>query len=321
MMMGDSNNCHIIPVHDNVSAVEFSPFDWSSSFLAVGTNSRVIVYNCKFKEEFPEIEDFCYEVLREFNRGSKVRCITWSPEASSYKIPKCAKFAAAGDDMNIHLIMSDLKNDDSVVVIEGHQDYINSITFEPEHGTLLASTSDDHTCRIWNLDGTLKTTLTLNSPGMAVCWHKEDSGKIMVAQKNGIIRFYNFDREQPIMSLDCRQTPLMSADWCPGNNLKVGGVAASSWFVWDISRSSQPQDSNQIHTDGAIEFRWCPNNQNLFAAGGRHRHQVKVLHYKQHQMLLNATLPIGSGMTWHYKLSVIAVVGDGKVHVWKLDPL
>lgn len=59
----------------------------------------------------------------------------------------------------------------------------------------------------------------------------------MVAQKNGIIRFYNLSKEQPIMSLDCHQKPLMAVDWCPLNNLKIGGVASSSWFMWDISRS------------------------------------------------------------------------------------
>lgn len=38
-----------VPSPDKVCAVEFSPFPWSSSLLAVGTTMRVTIFNCKFK--------------------------------------------------------------------------------------------------------------------------------------------------------------------------------------------------------------------------------------------------------------------------------
>lgn len=59
----------------------------------------------------------------------------------------------------------------------------------------------------------------------------------MVAEKNGTIRFYDLITQQAILSLESDQTPLMSADWCLRNTLKIGAVAGSDWLIWDITRS------------------------------------------------------------------------------------
>ena len=39
------------------------------------------------------------------------------------------------------------------------------------------------------------------------------------------------------MSLSTGQVPLMSADWCTNNALKVGAVARDDWLIWDMSKS------------------------------------------------------------------------------------
>ena len=59
----------------------------------------------------------------------------------------------------------------------------------------------------------------------------------MVAEKKGIIRFYNVLTQQPIMSLDCGVSPLLAADWSQGNSLQVAALAGSDWLVFDTSRS------------------------------------------------------------------------------------
>ena len=59
----------------------------------------------------------------------------------------------------------------------------------------------------------------------------------MVAQKNGLVRFYDLVSQQPIMSLSTEQLPLISADWCLTNDLKVGAVARDDWLIWDMSKS------------------------------------------------------------------------------------
>jgi len=59
----------------------------------------------------------------------------------------------------------------------------------------------------------------------------------MVAEKNGIIRFYDLVNQQAIMSLSVGHAPLMDANWCPTDPLKVGAVALDDWHIWDMSKS------------------------------------------------------------------------------------
>ena len=59
----------------------------------------------------------------------------------------------------------------------------------------------------------------------------------MVAEKKGVIRMYSTVTLQAFMSLDCGQTPLVSADWSLTNELRVAALAGCDWFVFDISRS------------------------------------------------------------------------------------
>ncbi|KAF3814524.1 hypothetical protein GH733_017682 [Mirounga leonina] len=136
-------------------------------------------------------------------------------------------------------------------VLEGHSDFINGLVFDPKEGQEIASVSDDHTCRIWNLEGIQTAHFVLHSPGMSVCWHPEETFKLMVAEKNGTIRFYDLLTQQAILSLESEQMPLMSAHWCLKNTFKVGAVAGSDWLIWDITRS-----------------RWSTINENLFATTG-----------------------------------------------------
>ena len=61
--------------------------------------------------------------------------------------------------------------------------------------------------------------------------------QIMVAEIKGIVRFYSIETKQAFMSLDCGHVPLISADWCFGNSLRVATLAGTDWFVFDTSRS------------------------------------------------------------------------------------
>lgn len=111
------------------------------------------------------------------------------------------------------------------------------ISYDPE-GELLASVSDDHTCKLWTIKEEQKTcilTFWLTSCGVSVCWHPEESGKLLIAELNGLIQLYNVRSQQAIMSVDADTTPLYAADWSL-NPLKVACVAAGDIFLWDVSR-------------------------------------------------------------------------------------
>ncbi|XP_023216386.1 nucleoporin Nup37-like [Centruroides sculpturatus] len=316
----DKRKNYVLNIHDVVTAIEFSPFGWVSSLLAVGTSTNVIIISCKFPEDDALVEDLEYKYIREFHHGCFVNCIAWSPQTTLTQIPHVLRFATVGGDKKIRFFHSDVKNEDTIQILEGHTDYINYISFEPQNGEEFASVSDDHTCRIWSVNGTLKFTFLLTSPGVFVSWHPDElPGKLMVAEKKGIIRFYNINKQQPMMSLDCNLTPLMSADWCTTNSLQVGCVAATDLLLWNISLSSQPVNKKLAHNKGALCFSFSRINLNVMATRGRPGNEIKVMNAKLNQIILSENLPAGQGISWHCKLPILAAGGDRKVHIWKID--
>uniref|UniRef100_A0A672J6E4 Nucleoporin Nup37 n=1 Tax=Salarias fasciatus TaxID=181472 RepID=A0A672J6E4_SALFA len=258
---------YTVPCDDYVHVVEFSPFSSGApaSLLAYGGNQYVVVATCLFQEEDMEVEGVEFNVLRHFHHELRVDALAWSPESRLDRIPTI-RLCTAAADRKLRLLTPDLQDRHEVKVIEGHTSYINHLVFEPTEGKQIASVSDDNTCRVWDLDGNECVTLRLRSPGISVCWHPQEVMKLMVAEKKGTIRFYNLVRQEAILSLDCG--PLMFADWCIPNTIKVGGVSGNDWLIWDITRSSYPQEKRPAHIDKARLFKWSRANENLFATTG-----------------------------------------------------
>ncbi|MGH0117207.1 UNVERIFIED_CONTAM: hypothetical protein FKN15_046128 [Acipenser sinensis] len=261
---------YTVECEDYVHVVEFSPFESGAAgaLLAYGGNQYVVVGSCRFQEEDTEVDGIEYTTLRVFHHGVCVDAIAWSPESRLDALPKQIRFCTASADRKLRILTSDLQDRHEVKVMDGHSDYVNDLVFDPKDGQQIASVSDDHTCRIWDLDGSQKISFLLRSPGMSVCWHPEDAFKLMVAEKNGMVRFYDLITQQAILSLDCGLTPLMSADWCFANTIKVGAVAGNDWVIWDITRSSYPQEKRPAHVDRTRLFKWSKANENIFATTG-----------------------------------------------------
>lgn len=303
-------------VEDQVTCVEFSPFEASSHLIAYGGYSRISVGMCRFQEEDKDCDGFAFKHLRDFHHGRRVVAIAWSPETSIDVLPRCLRFCSAGDDHRITVYTSDLQDQDSMVTIDGHRDHVNAVSFEPTEGQLIASVSDDHSCCVWDLEGNQKARFTLKAAGVSVCWNAQDPMKLMVAEKRGTIRFYDLLNQQPIMSLDAGHVTLMSADWCQRDPTRVGAIANGKWMVWDITRLSFPEDSQQAHTEGGRHFRWSHASENLFATTGGPGNQLKVFHMGHHQVPVSASLPVMGSISWHAFLPACAVGGDRRVHIW-----
>uniref|UniRef100_A0A674CE88 Nucleoporin Nup37 n=1 Tax=Salmo trutta TaxID=8032 RepID=A0A674CE88_SALTR len=243
---------YTVPCDDYVHVVEFR-----SQYVVVGT--------CRFQEEDMEVEEVEFTTLRVFHHALRVNCLAWSPESQLDKRPQLIRFCTAAADRKVRLLTSDLQNQHEVKVMEGHTSYINHLVFEPTEGKQMPSVSEDHTCRVWDLEGNESTTFRLRSPDVSVCWHPED---LMVSEKKGTIRFYDLVTQQAILSLDCGQSPLMSADWCLADTIKGGAVTGSDWVIWDITRSSYPQEKRPAHVERAGNFRWSRVSENLFSTTG-----------------------------------------------------
>ncbi|PVD28992.1 hypothetical protein C0Q70_11589 [Pomacea canaliculata] len=183
-----------------------------------------------------------------------------------------------------------MKDTDNLQVLQGHTDFVNAVTFDPSEGQRVASTGDDLTCRVWNVEAQEEEIVfRLTAPGMAVAWHSDEPLKLMVGQKDGLIRFFSLDNQLPVMSLSCGVSPLMDCDWSPHNSLLAGAVAGTDWVVFDTSRSSMPLERRQAHAEGAQRFRWSRCHESLLATLGRPERQIHVFNTR-HQQVVTAAL-------------------------------
>ncbi|XP_063111529.1 nucleoporin Nup37 isoform X1 [Cavia porcellus] len=344
------NPAYTVDCEDFVHVVEFNPFESgdSGNLIAYGGNNYVVIGICTFQEEEADIDGIQYKTLRTFHHGVRLDGLAWSPETRLDSLPPIINFACrsshccrlfshggwrinrspgfgslrfctSASDLKIRLFTSDLQDKNEYKVLEGHSDFINSLAFDPKEGQEIASVSDDHTCRIWNLEGTQTAHFVLHSPGMSVCWHPEENFKLMVAEKNGTIRFYDLVTHQAILSLESEQIPLMSAHWCLKNTFKVGAVAGTDWLIWDITRSSYPQETRPVHTDRACVFRWSAISESLFATmgyPGKMTSQFQIHHLGHPQPILAGSVAVGSGLSWHRTLPLCVMGGDRKLSFW-----
>ncbi|BFZ25335.1 hypothetical protein BsWGS_28374 [Bradybaena similaris] len=318
-----ATSTYTIPCSDTVHCVEFSPFEWSCQLLAAGTSSGISVFLCKFQEEDAKItKGIEFTRLRDFSTNCNTLALAWSPQTSLQVLPKILSFAAATDDRSLRIFTTDLNTTHSVKALSGHKGFVNAVTFDPNEGSLLASTGDDLTCRVWSVaDGRQESLFQLTSPGMSVCWHTDEAYKLMVAQKDGNIRFLSLHNQQPIMSLSCGQTPLLSADWSRHNHLLVGAAAGSEWMVFNVSVSSLPIDKRQAHSEGACLFRWSRCHESLLATCGRPGRELKVFNTRHQQLHVNTNLKVAYGLSWHLHLPILAVGGDRAVHFWTVESI
>ena len=126
----------------------------------------------------------------------------------------------------------------------GHKNLVNAISFD-RNSSYLASTSDDHTVRIWSTETyECDTVFNLTSAGVALSWNQQEPFKLMVAEKMGLIRFYNVSLKQAIScfidgSPNCSTYPLINATWAPNNVRLVATILQNGHLIlWDVTRTS-----------------------------------------------------------------------------------
>ncbi|XP_069685180.1 nucleoporin Nup37 [Periplaneta americana] len=311
---------HTIYFTDQIYQVEFSPYEWSQNIICIALANKIAVGNVKFQEEEDDLEEELeFQLLREFHHETRVHALAWSPETSLSVLPKRVAFASAGADYKLRVFTSDLVATHTLQVLCGHTNYVNAITYEPE-GEFLATVSDDHTCKIWAIkgDNSCIATFFLTSPGMSVCCHREENGKLLVAEKNGLLHLYNTLSQQAILSFDSGNVPLMAADWSASNSLRVAAVAAGELLVWDVSKPSRPVEMRPVHVEGGQLLRFSQLSDQHIATVGQPDLQLKITHIKTKHPVLTASLQLIGGLTWHFRLPYVCVGNDRKLCLWKV---
>ncbi|RWS30256.1 nucleoporin Nup37-like protein [Leptotrombidium deliense] len=285
----NSNEC--------VDCVAFCPFDWASNLIAfesgaIGKLTLGLIKANDSNIEFQHIQDFIV--------GTKISCITWSPETALASIPKLLKLAfSTVHTKRIHILKvvvkvqntndsSTQKDDNCITLLDckygNHSSFVNDLVFEPQTGSLLASVGDDCFCCLWSAtDGALESRIRLMSAGSIVRWHPSEANKLLVAEKRGLIRLYNIENKKPVISFECNAFPLLAADWCLNNNLIIGAAVGSEIYIWNTSVSSMPIEKRMGHVQGCTKFTFF--NDSVYCSRGRPGSRLQVCNTKTGQRI------------------------------------
>ena len=106
--------------------------------------------------------------------------------------------------------------------------------------------------------------------------------QLFVAEKAGIIRFYDTNSGAAVMFFECNRTPLMSSDWCNNNSFYIGCCAGKDLFFWDTSLTSLPIRVVKTNAEGLSDFAFFDNA--VVAYRGRPKNFLKVLNVNTNQV-------------------------------------
>ncbi|KAK8739101.1 hypothetical protein OTU49_003479, partial [Cherax quadricarinatus] len=307
-----------ISTRSQVLCVEFSPFEWSRGLLAVGLPNSVAVYSFKFKEEGDGSSEE-YEQVWEWHVSSQPISMSWSPSSTLRAAPCCLQIAVASADNTVMQISSDLGETNTVQDILSHSDFVNSVTYNGDSGTFVASTGDDLTARVWESSSQMQIAkFLLTSPGMVVCFHPEDPDVLLVAEKKGVLRVYSVSSGCSTLFLRCRG-PLLSADWSIPDPALIVAAGVKGLTVWNVASLQPHSDAVEVGSgERVLSVQVCRSTPGLVATHAT-PHTVRVTHLHSNKVPIAAHLKVVGGMSWHQNLPYLAVGSDRKILLWKID--
>uniref|UniRef100_A0A023FA64 Putative nucleoporin 37 n=1 Tax=Triatoma infestans TaxID=30076 RepID=A0A023FA64_TRIIF len=316
---------HIFEFDKQIINLEFSPYLWSHDLICIAFIDKLRVAVIKFQEENDgQIEEVEYTKLQDFPCNSRVHSISWSPEANIRSAPKCILFACSMEDFKINVYNSKLTNSDQEIlpskVVCGHVNYVNDIAYNTT-GEYLASASDDLTCRIWLVTNNYEEMrkFYLRSPGVAVKWHQNNSGQVMVGEKYGSVLFYNVTTGNAIMSLRSQASPLLSLDWSPSDSSYVSAMCGGNLVIWYIPNPSSPFYEQLVHPEGGFHVKFLPLSEQKLVSLGAPDNTLKLFSTTKRYPQTITTLKLAHGLTCHHHLPYICVGVDNLMYIWNIS--
>ncbi|KAH7643543.1 nuclear pore complex protein Nup37 [Dermatophagoides farinae] len=323
-----------------INSVQFCPFDGATDILACCVRERIFIYRISLIQTISGNDDksgdgteFDYQFIYNYICGSKCSSLVFGPKTdfSQQAQHGFLSLAIATEDFGILLLNQTIQYDDDSQnndaeqqFFAGHINHINDMAFEPISGEQLASTGDDCLCIIRSLrneqsmDGkNVAAKIMLSSPGVSVKWHRTEPNKLLVAEKKGMIRFYDTITHVAVMSFDCNCYPLTSSDWCSENNLFIGCASDRNLFFWDTSLTSLPIKILKTDFEGLSEFSFYDSK--LIAYRARPYSFLTVKNFITNQTFIERNLIAGRGISWNRSMPLLAVGGPKYVHLFKFN--
>ncbi len=196
----------------------------------------------------------------------------------------------------------------------GHTSAVTGVAWRPD-GDLIATTSHDHTCIIWNPHTAEKlTTLTGHTNTVTgVAWHPSGD-LIATTSTDHTCIIWNPHTAEKLITLTGHTDVVTGVTWHPDGTR----LATASWdgtgIVWD-SRTGHPITTLAGHTDWVTGIAWHPNGS-LIATTSHDACIIWDPHTAQKLTTLTKSDWV-TGIAWHPNGSLIATTShDRTCIIW-----
>ncbi|KAI9821043.1 MAG: SEA (Seh1-associated) complex subunit [Pycnora praestabilis] len=153
-----------------------------------------------------------------------------------------------------------------------HNRQVHKVAFNPHHGALLLSGSQDTTVKLWDLRELSGGRSFMNcrsirkyygnSDGVRdVKWSPTDGVEFAFCTDNGVIERWDMRKENaPLLKVNAHSKPCRSIDWHPDGKHLVSAGADKQVKVWDFSSSNRRQKSTwEFRAPQCVmNVRWRP---------------------------------------------------------------
>jgi WD40 repeat protein len=140
----------------------------------------------------------------------------------------------------------------------------------------------------------------------------------MVAQRNGIIIFYNIVKQHAVQSVSVGKSPLLYVDWAPSNNYFVGCVSYSQAYIVDVAKPySTHIKSFDTHPNFTNKFKFSPLDYKMFATMGRSDSRIKVFQLNFQSILWSNKKPDMRDIEWLRARPFVLALAGSRVYLFK----
>jgi U4/U6 small nuclear ribonucleoprotein PRP4 len=169
-------------------------------------------------------------------RGHTDRCcgLSWNPFSNGVDL------ASAGADGKIMLWKLDQEPEilgpHSQLI--GHELRVNRVVFHPKVQNLIASTSDDETWRLWDIEHQQELLLQEGHAGGVIGLAVHPDGSLLASSDTvGVIRVWDLRSGRSIMSFEGHAEQVVGLDISPNGYSMASCSGDNSVRVWDLRKS------------------------------------------------------------------------------------
>lgn len=238
--------------------------------------------------------------------------------------PNGSRLAAGGED---RIWVYDLENDTQIAMLAGHTDRIRALAFAQDNNTL-ASTSDDSTLRLWNVDTaneivvligvTSNLTIALASSPDGVplaAWNEEtarmfsgltvdpariralafssDGETLISGGTDGKIRVWEVETGRQLSAISAHDGLVLALAFSPDGKLFASSGSDATVRLWDL-KSEHLLSMFTAHSDSVNALAFSMDGQ-ILVSGGR---DAVLRLWNVKAMGLMSTIAVEKGFVW-----------------------